>query len=284
MRAALLLALPLACAVPQDMAPGTGPDPTRERPAPAAPVQRCEAHDDLGGLEWLPADLRLAVVIDLDAPELPAAIQRLQDGVRAAPGLPVVASLGLGQLGLQLGILRPQLQALGIAPRELALLHDRAGAVVWVLRARCDLEVLQAVMTTAWSLRVRSVTGGAVAERAPGSGGPTFAYEVAFLSGDRVALVPPGAAVALRRWLEGSPTSPVAVGGPVARPGERLDEIAAAPIRGILAGRALQSGASGGETPLARTLRATAAALELDDKIDDKTDSKTDGPPPATGP
>ncbi len=285
MRAALLLALALACAVPQDMAPGTGPDATRERPAPAAPVQRCEAHDDLGGLEWLPADLRLAVVIDLDAPELPAAIQRLQDGVRAAPGLPVVASLGLGQLGLQLGILRPQLQALGIAPRELALLHDRAGAVVWVLRARCDLEALQAVMTTAWSLRVRGVTGGAVAERVPGSGGPTFAYEVAFLSGDRVALVPPGAAVALRRWLEGPPTSPVSVGGPpVAPPGERLDEIAAAPIRGILAGRALQSGASSGETPLARTLRATAAAFELDGKTDGKPDSKTDGQPPATGP
>ena len=97
--------------------------------------------------------------------------------------------------------------------------------------------------------------------------------------------MPPGAAVALRRWLEGPPTSPVSVGGPpVAPPGERLDEIAAAPIRGILAGRALQSGASSGETPLARTLRATAAAFELDGKTDGKPDSKTDGQPPATGP
>jgi len=262
-RALLLPLLVLACAAPQDMSPGTGAGPTREQPAPAAPVRRCEAHDELGGLEWLPADLRLAVVLDLDAPELPAAIQRLQDGVRAAPGLPVVASLGLGQLGLQLGILRPQLQALGIAPRELALLHDRAGAVVWVLRARCDLEVLQAAMTAAWSLRVRSVTGGAVAEAVPGVG-PTFAYDVAFLSGDRVALVPPGTAVALRRWLEGPPTSPVAAGGqPAPPPGERLGEIAGAPIRGVLAGRALQSGETGG-TPLARTLRATAAALEID--------------------
>jgi hypothetical protein len=261
-RALLPALLLLACAVPQDMPPGTGPAPAPETPAPAAPLSRCEAHDDLGGLEWLPVDLRLAVVIDLEAPELPAAIQRLQDGVRTAPGLPVVASLGLGQLGLQLGILRPQLQALGIAPRELALLHDRAGAVVWVLRARCDLEALKAAITTAWSLRVRTVTGGAVAEAAPGGGGPTFAHEVVFLSGDRLALVPPGSAGSLLRWLEGGVTSPVAVGGqPAPPPGERLGELAAAPIRGILAGRALQTGDSAAS---ARTLRATGAALEID--------------------
>lgn len=266
MRALLLPALVLvACAVPQDMTQGTGPEPARETPAPAAPASRCAAHDDLGGLEWLPADLRLAVVIDLDAPELPTAIQRLQDGVRAAPGLPVVASLGLGQLGLQLGILRPQLQALGIAPRELALLHDRAGAVVWVLRARCDLEALQAAITTAWSLRVRTVTGGAVAEAVAGGGGPTFAHEVVFLSGDRLALVPPGTAVALRRWLEGPTSSPAGLGGqPAPPPGERLGELAAAPIRGILAGRALQNGAGAAGTALARTLRATAEGLEID--------------------
>ena len=263
MRGLLPALLLVACAVPQDMSPGTGQESTRETPAPAAPASRCEAHDDLGGLEWLPTDLRLAVVIDLDAPELPAAIQRLQDGVRTAPGLPVVAGLGLGQLGLQLGILRPQLQALGIAPRELALLHDRAGAVVWVLRARCDLAALQAAITTAWSLRVRTVMGGAVAEAVAG-GGPTFAHEVVFLSGDRLALVPPGTAVPLRRWLEGPTTSQAAVGAePAPPPGERLGEIAAAPIRGILAGRALQTGESAG-IALARTLRATGEVLEID--------------------
>jgi hypothetical protein len=268
-RVTALVAVLAACAVPEDMAPGTGREPARETPAPAAPTIRCEAHDDLGGLEWLPADLRLAVVIDLDAPELPAAIQRLQDGVRATSGLPVVASLGLGQLGLQLGILRPQLQALGIAPRELVLLHDRAGAVVWVLRARCDLEALQAAMTTAWSLGVRTVSGGAVAEARSGgltggASGPTFAHDVAFLSGDRIALVPPGTAVALRRWLE-APAPAVDPGArPGVSPGERLGEIAAAPIRGILAGRALQTGESTGTTALTRTLRATAEALEID--------------------
>lgn len=260
---ALLLAL-AACAVPQDQSPEPGPTPAPERPAPAAPSSGCAAQDDLGGLEWLPADLRLAVVIDLEAAELPAAIGRLQDGVRAASGLPVVASLGLGQLGLQLGILRPQLQALGIAPRELLLLHDRAGAVVWVLRARCDLDALQAAMSTAWSLRVRAVSGGAIAEAEPGAG-PTFAHDVAFLSEDRIALVPPGTATKLRRWLEAPASAPASfTGQAAAAPGERLAELAAAPIRGILAGRALQTGAPAGTTALMRTLRATATGLEID--------------------
>ena len=263
MRAALLVLLSAACAVPQDMAAETGPERAAELPAPAAPASRCEAHDDLGGLEWLPADLPLAVVIDLEAAELPAAIQRLQDGVRAASGLPVVASLGLGQLGLQLGILRPQLQALGIAPRELLLLHDRGGAVVWVLRARCDLDGLQAAITTAWSLRVRTVSGGAVAEAQAGVG-PTFAHDVAFLSGDRLALVPPGTAMKLRRWLETAAPLPVPGSQSAAPAGERLGGIAAAPIRGVLAGRALQTGASAGSTALSRTLRATGEGLEID--------------------
>jgi hypothetical protein len=101
-----------------------------------------------------------------------------------------------------------------------------------------------------------------------GGGGPTFAYEVAFLSGDRIALVPPGMAVALRRWLEEDRTTPpLTAGQPAAAPGEQLGEIAAAPIRGILAGRALQTGESVVGTPLVRTLRATAGGLEIDGQM-----------------
>lgn len=265
-RAALALALACGCgaAVPGDRAVATGPEGQVEVPAPAPPTVRCAARDDLGGLAWLPADLRLAAVIDLEAAELPEALQRLQEGVQAGRGLPVVASLGLGQLGLQLGLLRPQLQAVGLAPRELALVHDRGGAVIWVLRARCDLAVLQAAMAEAWSLRSREVTGGAVAEAVPGATGPTFAFEVAFLAEDRLALVPPGTAPQLRRWLE-TPPAPVVLGAPsrAPSPGEVLGEIAAAPIRGVLAGRGLQADGGAGAPPV-RTLRATGAALEID--------------------
>lgn len=249
---------PALPAVPADMSPTPAPPVTPVTPAPA-----CEARDALGDLQWLPADLRLAAVLDLESPDLPAAIVRLQDGVRAGHGLPVVASLGLGQLGLQLDILRPQLQKAGLSPRELALLHDREGAVVWVLRARCDLEALQARLAAAWQLQVRTVTGGSVAEgRRDGVDATRFAFDVAFLPEDRLALTPPGSASALRRWLSGPPAAPLA-GQAAPPPGDVLSEIPAAPIRGVLNGRSLQApGAS--TVPLVRTLRATADALEID--------------------
>lgn len=214
-------------------------------------------------MAWLPADLRLAVVLDLESPELSAAVVRLQDGVQAGRGLPVVASLGLGQLGLQLEILRPQLRSAGLDPGELAVLHDRDGAVVWVLRARCDLEGLQAKLAETWSLQVRTITGGSVAEgrRAPGSAARS-AFDVAFLADDRLALTPPGTAPALRRWLSSSPAAAVA-GSAAPPPGTVLDEIPAAAIRGVLTGRSLQSPGVG-PVPLVRTVRVTADALEID--------------------
>lgn len=248
---------------------GCGAPVSEDRPAPVvdpplalppAPVH-CVASDDLGGAfkEWLPDDLRLAAVVDLESVDLPAAIRALQAGVQADRGLPVVASLGLGQLGMQIGLLRPQLITAGLRPKELLVLHDRAGAVVWVLRARCDLAALHAMVADTWSLRVRTLSEGSVAE---GSGG-RFAFDVAFLSEDRFALVPPGMAPKLRRWLEdGSPGAESgATGG--STPGAVLDELQGAPIRGVVAGRSLHS--DGGNTlPLVRTLRASAAGLEID--------------------
>lgn len=228
---------------------------------PVAVSARCEAQDDLGGSlgAWLPGDLRLAALVDLESPDLPAAITHVQAGVQAGHGLPVVASLGLGQLGLQLGLLRPQLISAGLRPKQILLLHDRAGAVVWVLRARCDLPVLQATLAESWSLRVRTLSEGSVAE---GSGG-RFAFDVAFLSEDRIALVPPGMAPSLRRWLEGGPPATGLGASSAPAPGASLDELPTAPIRGVLSGRSLQ-GDSGGAPPLVRTLRASAAGLEID--------------------
>ena len=228
--------------------------------APTTLRAECTARDALGELAWLPADLRLALVLDLDSAELAPAIVRLQDGVQAGRGLPVVASLGLGQLGLQLEILRPQLRSAGLEPRELALLHDRDGAVVWLLRARCDLDGLQARLAESWSLQVRTVTGGSVAEgRADAA---KVAFDVAFLADDRLALTPAGTAPALRRWLSGPPVASMA-GPAAAPPGELLDEIPPAAIRGVLTGRSLQRPGAG-PVPLVRTLRATADALEID--------------------
>ncbi len=265
MRSILALAVLAACTVPVPADSSSQPVPADMSPQPApAPVPAdCNARDPLGEMAWLPADLRLAVVLDLDSPELVPAIGRLQDGVQAGRGLPVVASLGLGQLGLQLEILRPQLRSAGLDPRELALLHDRDGAVVWVLRARCDLEGLQARLAARWSLQVRTMTGGSVAEgrRTAGSAAGS-AFDVAFLADDRLALTPPGTAPALRRWLS-SPPAAVLAGPAAPPPGAVLDEIPPAAIRGVLTGRSLQS-ASAGAVPLVRTVRVTADVLEID--------------------
>lgn len=262
-RAGLVIAALAACAEPGpgDRSQAAG-HASVDPPPPLPPTPaRCVASDELGGSfkEWLPGDLRLAVVVDLESVDLPAAIAALQAGVQADRGLPVVASLGLGQLGLQIGLLRPQLITAGLRPKELLLLHDRAGAVVWVLRARCDLPALQATLADTWSLRARALSEGSVAE---GSGG-RFAFDVAFLSEDRLALVPPGMAPQLRRWLEDGPPGVElgAAGGPT--PGAVLDELQAAPLRGVVAGRSLQQGGAG-TLPLVRTLRASAAGLEID--------------------
>lgn len=260
-RLAWVPALALACGaqqpVPEDMSVRPGKE--------AAPEVReagegCDvAGATLGGAAWLPGDARLAVIVDLDEPELDAAVARL--AAVGARGLPVVASLALTNLGLQLSLIRRQLGRAGLQPRELALVHDRAGAVVWVLRARCDLRDLQRTLARAWGVRGRAVAGGEVAEPPAGHG---FPHDVVFLAEDRVALVPAGQATAQRRWLEDRAAPPIQPAGSEVPPGTRLDEIPAAPIRGVVTGTSLLAADVADAPPPVRTIRVTAAALEID--------------------
>jgi hypothetical protein len=229
----------------------------------------CDAAGEvLDGTAWVPGDARLALVIDLADPGLDAAVTT---AAAEAPerGLPVVAGMALTQLGLQLTLIRSQLTRAGLAPRELALVHDRGGAPIWVLRARCDLRDLQAALARAWGVRGRAVAGGEVAEAIAGSG---FPLDVVFLAEDRVALVPAGQAMAVRRWFE-APASPLPAGPSAPRPGEVLAEIPPAPIRGVLTGTSLltgdpgRSGLEGREAssrPLVRTLRVRGEVFEID--------------------
>jgi hypothetical protein len=233
------------------MRPGTGPEGQVAADTPPG----CDARGErVGALEWLPAGVRAALLLDLDDPGLPAAVERVEVGARGEAGLPLVASLGLAQLGLQLGILRAHLGRAGLAPREVLLLHGEAGEVIWVLRARCDLAALQAGLARAWPVRARSVVAGTVLEARPGE----FAHDVVFLDEDRLALVPAGGALALRRWLATPAPPPLGAGPAPPTPGARLAELAEAPVRGVFAGRSLARGDAA-----VRTLRATADALEL---------------------
>lgn len=257
-----LLAALAACSVPP--APGDRPDPPgtsgpahtdrSDPPGPSGPAPTdspgcADARDDLGDLAWIPRDVRLVAVLDLREPALDAAAARLARAVTDTPGLPIVATLGLGQLDLQLTLLRRQLADAGLAPRELALLHEPGGAVAWVLRVRCDLAVLQAALARAWGLRSRTSAAGPVAEPAPGA---AFPHDVVFLADDRLALVPAGTAGRVRRWLE-APPDPGLQPRRDATPGEQLTALTPAPIRVVLAGRGLLAGdaAAGPRTALA---------------------------------
>lgn len=223
--------------VPEALPESSGPS----GPAPKIPPEAtcADARDDLGDLTWIPRDARVSAVLDLRAPKLDDAARQLARAVADAPGLPIVAALGLGQLDLQLDILRGQLRTADLAPHELLLLHEPGGAVIWVLRARCDLGVLQAALARAWGLRSRNTASGPVAEAGLGARSP---YDVVFLADDRLALVPAGHAGRLRRWLEAPPDPSLTPGRRAEGPGELLASLSPAPIRVVLAGRGLLAG------------------------------------------
>jgi hypothetical protein len=217
------------------------------------------AQDPLGDLTWIPRDVRLAAILDLADPGVDASSVELARTVATTPGLPIVAGLGLGQLDIQLQLLRRQLTSAGLTPRELVLLHGPDGAVVWVLRVRCDLGVLQATLARAWHVQSRATATGPVAEPAPGAG---FPHDIVFLADDRLALAPAGTGGKLRRWLE-VPVQVPALGPsrPAEPPGEILAALDPAPIRVVLAGRGLLA-ADAASSP--RTLRAWPDRVAVD--------------------
>lgn len=246
---ALLLAL-VACGAPpapSDLPPAPGP---MKHAPEVMPEPTCaDASDPLGDLDWIPRDVQLAAVLDLADPGLDAAAERLSRSVSTIEGLPIVASLGLGQLDMQLTILQKHLRAAGLAPREVTLLHEPGGAILWVFRARCDLGALQAAIQRAWGLRSRNSAAGPIAE--PGE--RPFHQDAVFLADDRVMLTPAGRGNAFRRWLEGPREPSLAPERRGESPGEVLSALSPAPIRVYLAGRGLLAG---GATSAPRTLQA----------------------------
>lgn len=238
-RAAGFVAL-AACApdpVPQPRTDEPGP-PVHELKdtSPAAP-SCAGAGDPLGVLAWVPRDARLALLVDLRAPDLDAAAARLAREGPSRPGVPVVAGLGLAQLDLQLAAIRAHLRVARLDPDELLLLLDPSGAVVWILRVRCDLAALQAELARAWDVQPRTTARGPVAEPRAG-----FPFDVVFLADDRVALAPAGAGGKLRGWLDAPATPDPAGQASAPSPGELLAAGSPAPIRAVFGGRGLLVG------------------------------------------
>jgi len=248
---------PAAAPAPSDMPLSAGP----EAQAPKdMPMKTCpEVHDPIGDLEWIPRDARVAALFDLGDPAVDAAAAELARASATTPGMPVVAALGLGFLGTQLQILRRQLTDAALTPRELLLLHDPTGAVVWVVRVRCDLPALQSALARSWGVTSRATAAGPIAEPDPARG---FPHDIVFLADDRLALVPAGSGGKLRRWLEGQVKPPeLGAGRRTETPGEALGRLDPAPIRVVLAGRGLLAGDAAAAP---RTLRAWPDRVALD--------------------
>lgn len=256
-RAAALAAL-AACApdpVPPPRASEPGPPVHEPKDTSRAASGCASARDPLGDLAWIPRDARLTLRVDLRAPDLDAAAARLAREGPSLPGVPVVAGLALAQLDLQLAAIRAQLRAAQLDPDELLLLHDPSGAVVWILRVRCDLAALQAELARAWDVQPRTTARGPVAEPRAG-----FPFDVVFLADDRLALAPAGAGGKLGRWLEASPAPDPAAQASAPSPGEVLAAGPAAPIRAVFGGRGLLVGDAAAAPP---GLAAWGDRLEL---------------------
>lgn len=272
-----LLALGLAChpahgsrapadgttsdASPADADDGASrePEPAAADPAPCGPAgERFEDH------AWVPAGAGAVASIEVDAPELPGALQALAEHVRApGHGLPIPLAFSLGQWSWQVPMLVTTLRHAGFRPAELVLVRDELDAA-WVWRSTCDLDDAVARIEAAWSVEARRTVEGIIATPRPaaGDGPPAFPYDVLLLPGERMAVVPAGRGSAvLDRFGRPAPAVGLA-GATAATAGRRLDALAPAPVRLVVLGRGLLDPAATTAEHEALTLRATAAGVD----------------------
>ncbi len=257
---ASLVALMLSCRPGPDptTVPGTGPATTPEPPvAPAscgAPGGRFEEH------AWAPPDAPAVLSVALDDPGLTDALAHLVAHTRGSGhGLPISLAFSLGQWSWQIPVVVATLRQAGFEPAELVFVADAQARHAWVWRSACDLDQAVAQIEAAWGLRSRRTVEGVVATALPTEpAAPGFPYDVLMLPGERFALVPRGSASALLGlWSRPAPATSLS-GAPPATAGRRLDDVAAAAIRGVFSGRALLDPSATSAPDEPRTLRVIA--------------------------
>jgi len=214
----------------------------------------------LGSHGFIPHDARLAASVRLDDEELDEALAHLA-ALESPHPLPIVVATTLSHLQTQVHLLRPVLRSAGFDPAELLLVTTKNGDQAWLWRSTCDLVVARANVETAWNVRMRETTGGPVGSpvsQTPGA----FAYDVLFLPGELVALVPAGNASPFRLWLDGVTTSPPP-GDENLAPGARLEQMQPAAVGVVMTGTGLLPSDAGPRAGPTRQLRATARGLEI---------------------
>jgi hypothetical protein len=214
----LALAVTIACDRP------TATDPPE--PEVVACGEGGERFSDYG---FVPAGVRAAVRLRLDAPELEASLHALSESARGdGHGLPIDLAFAFGQWSWQVPLVVSTLQRAGHRPGELVYLHTSKGVSAWAWPSSCDLDVQTVLARRGWSLVVKPAAYGAVAR-----GGEAFAYDVLYYRGAFVAFAPAGQASALAQSLAAAPA-----GVDEAVPADVLGQVEA-PIHVVLRGRAL---------------------------------------------
>lgn len=233
---------------------------------------------------WLPADARVVIRFDLEDPRTPQALAHLAERARAEDhGLPITLAFGATQWPIFVPVLGSLLDEIGLTPAELVYVQLAGDSgFAWVLPHQCDIDEAILRVETAWGLEarrdvsavvLRDPNGTALRRRpgqddlrvvspAPDKGDapPPFPYDLLLLEGGRAAMVPAGHGEAVLRALSGRGDA----GGLGTSPpawDDVLDAIEAAPLRGVVRGRALMGTGSGRSEP--STLRVTADALTL---------------------
>ena len=276
--------LALACLVGCPR-PGPGPD-NPETPTSEASSDTSEANEGEGGegregrqaeLEcgvdtrfedytWIPSDTRLATAVERDPPEaLADALAQLRLLVDDPQHrLPIFAALDYRNLELQLGSLDRLLVGLDFAPSEVVELQSPKGDFVWLWPTDCPRELLAARVLERHGLMLRVDLDHPKLRRAAGSP-ETLPFDLLVLGERRMAMTLAGRGAAIGAWLDGAG---VGAGDDAPAPGERLAEIAPAPIRSVLAGESLLSTAPDDpatpSSPSLRQLRATATDATLE--------------------
>lgn len=154
------------------------------------PVLCGPEHLRLDDYAWAPAYSRVLASLALDDPELGAALVRLGQALdEPRHAFPIELAFGLRQWSWQVPLLRATLDEAGFRPAELAYVRTEDATVAWVFASRCDFELARTRVAAAWDVDVRRTLEAAIGSPRSGS---TFAFDVVFLEGERMALVPTG--------------------------------------------------------------------------------------------
>jgi hypothetical protein len=263
--------LALAGCKSEPPAPGQPPPPEEQRTeqtaAPDDAALRCVGDGSFESLSWIPASARMLIAVDLLSDEVDPAVTLLAKHARSGEhALPLLVDLDVSVLSTELTLLRSLLTRLGLPPRTMVKVHDPQRRPVWLFPASCDLAGLRAAMTRAWGVSMRESVGAWVGSPSATS---SFPFDVVLLPNDRVALVPRGASVPVRAWLD---REAPAGDGDRERIQDAVQRLVGAPVVVATAGRGLV--ATGTDDPedtreRVHTIRADAERLVFDAHVGD---------------